>query len=256
MFWKRRLDSFFFLKTLIRFSFAKKKTMSLNKISEQLLLAVKTNQSHYGFLSQLENYSLAQLKKELNNDEAKKAFWINIYNAFYQIFRKFNQINKPEIYQEKLINISAENFSLDDVEHGILRKYRYKYSLGFLPNIFTKNLIKKLAVNKLDYRIHFALNCGAKSCPPIAFYSLEKIEAQLQMATFSFLEGETDVLEEKKEIHVTQLFKWFLADFGGKSGIRKILKEHLQIESKGYKIVFKPYSWKDDLENYTDNFAT
>ncbi len=228
--------------------------MSVNKISEQLLLAVKTNQSHDDFLSQLEKYSLDQLEKELNNDEAKKAFWINIYNAFFQIFRKFNQIDKPEIYKEKLINIASEKFSLDDVEHGILRKYRYKYSLGFLPNIFTKKLIKRLAVDDIDYRIHFALNCGAKSCPPIAFYSLEKIEAQLQMATLSFLEGETDILEEKKEIHVTQLFKWFLADFGGKSGIREILNEHLRIESKGYELIFKPYSWEEDLENYSDDF--
>jgi hypothetical protein len=229
--------------------------MSINKISEQLLLAVKTKQASEEFLSLLGSYSLDQLEKELNNDQAKKAFWINIYNAFFQIFRKFNQIDKPEIYQEKLIKIAGENFSLDEVEHGILRKYRYKYSLGYLPNIFTKRLIKKLAVDHIDYRIHFALNCGAKSCPPIAFYSLEKIEAQLQLATLSFLEGETDILEEKKEIQITQLFKWFLADFGGKSGIRKILKEHLQIESKGYTLVFKPYSWEEELENYSDDFA-
>ncbi|MFK8008989.1 MAG: DUF547 domain-containing protein [Saprospiraceae bacterium] len=228
--------------------------MSINKISEQLLLAVKTNQAHKGFLSQLETYSLDQLEKELNNDNAKKAFWINIYNAFFQIFRKFNQIDKPEIYKQKLINITNKKLSLDDVEHGILRKYRFKYSLGFLPNIFSKSLIRKLAVDKIDYRIHFALNCGAKSCPPIAFYSLEKIEAQLQMTTLSFLEAETDILEEKKEIHITQLFKWFLADFGGKSGIRKILNEHLKIESIGYSLVFKPYSWEEDLENYSDNF--
>ncbi|MFK7774286.1 MAG: DUF547 domain-containing protein [Saprospiraceae bacterium] len=230
--------------------------MSLNKISEQLLLAVKTNQTHGDFLFQLDNYSLDQLEKNLNNDEAKKAFWINIYNAFFQIFRKVHQLDKPEIYKEKLINIAGEKLSLDDVEHGILRKYRYKYSLGFLPNFFTKNLIKKWAVNKIDYRIHFALNCGAKSCPPIAFYSLEKIDAQLQLATDSFLEGETDVLEEKKEIHITQLFKWFLADFGGKSGIRKILKEHLEIDSEGYNLVFKPYSWEEELANYSDDFSS
>lgn len=228
--------------------------MSANNLSEKLLLAIKTNHSPDNFLFQLENYSLNQLKKDLNNDAAKKAFWINIYNAFFQIFRKVNQLNKPEIYREKLIKIAAENFSLDDIEHGILRKYRYKYSLGFLPNIFTRRLIKKLAVDKIDYRIHFALNCGAKSCPPIAFYSLEKIESQLQMATLSFLAGDTDLVEEKKEIHITQLFKWFLADFGGKDGIRKILNEHLNIESKGYSLIFKPYSWEENLENYVDNF--
>lgn len=229
--------------------------MTVNQISEKLLLAVKMGQDTTVFIHELENLSLDQLKKDLANDQAKKAFWINIYNAFFQIFRKVNKLEKPAIYRNKLIRIAKYDFSLDDVEHGILRKYRYKYSLGFLPNFFTPSLIKQLAVQKIDFRIHFALNCGAISCPPIAFYSLEKIEEQLQLATISFLEGETDILTEKKEVHVTQLFKWFWADFGGKSGIRKILKEYLNFNSKGYQIIFKPYSWEEDLDNYAENFG-
>ena len=117
-----------------------------------------------------------------------------------------------------------------------------------------RSLIKKLAVEKIDFRIHFALNCGAISCPPIAFYSSEKIEQQLQLASLSFLEGETDIYADKKEVHVTQLFRWFLADFGGKSGIRKILREYLDFDSKSYQIIFKPYSWEEQLDNYADYF--
>ena len=40
-----------------------------------------------------------------------------------------------------------------------------------------------MAVDVIDFRIHFALNCGAKSCPPIAFYSYDKINDQLDLAT-------------------------------------------------------------------------
>lgn len=228
--------------------------MSLNTLSEKLLLAVKMDQDTTDFMAKLNNFNFDQLKKELADDQAKKAFWVNIYNAFFQIFRKVDKLGKPEIYRKKLIKIANQNFSLDDIEHGILRKYRYKYSLGFLPNIFTRSLIKKLAVEKIDFRIHFALNCGAVSCPPIAFYSSEKIEEQLKVASLSFLEGETDIYADKKEVHVTQLFRWFLADFGGKSGIRKILKEYLDFDSKGYQIIFKPYSWEEELDNYAENF--
>ena len=32
----------------------------------------------------------------------------------------------------------------------------------------------KVALKVLDPRIHFALNCGAKSCPPIRVYTEEK----------------------------------------------------------------------------------
>jgi len=224
--------------------------MSANQLSEKLLLAVKKSESFDDWVLKLENLSLSNLENDLSNDDLKKAFWINIYNAFFQILRKEKKVEKPEIYRGKLFTIAGKQFSLDDVEHGILRRYRWKFSLGYLPNLFAPSLIKKLAVSKVDYRIHFALNCGAVSCPPIAFYTSERIEQQLEMATGSFLEGETDIFEDKKEVHVTRLFQWFAGDFGGKSGIRKILKAQLDFDSVGFKIVFKEYSWEEELDNY------
>jgi hypothetical protein len=218
--------------------------------SEQLLLAVKMEEPTLTLVTSLEELALSQLKSDLEEDNTKKAFWINIYNAYFQILRKEKGIEKSKIYVEKLISITGLKLSLDDIEHGILRRYRYKFSLGYLPNPFAKAVIKKLAVSTIDFRIHFALNCGAKSCPPIAFYSADKIDSQLEMATLSFLEAETDVFENKKEIHITTLFKWFLGDFGGKAGIKKILNEKLNIDASGFKLIFKPYSWEEQLDNY------
>ena len=34
----------------------------------------------------------------------------------------------------------------------------------------------KVALSELDPRIHFALNCGARSCPPIRVYTEEKYD--------------------------------------------------------------------------------
>ncbi len=113
-------------------------------------------------------------------------------------------------------------------------------------------LLRGFRVRGDDYK----LNCGAKSCPPIAFYSADKIEQQLEIATLSFLENETDIFSEKKEIHVTTLFKWFLGDFGGLKGIRKILKEKLNIDAHHYKLVFKAYSWEEQLDNYVLNIKS
>ncbi len=225
---------------------------TVNQISEQLLLAVKMNEPYIELLEELKKLPIAQLKSQLNTDTNRKAFWINVYNAHFQIFRKDLGIEKSEIYKARQIKIAGEEFSLDDVEHGILRKYRYKFSLGYLPNPFFRKIIKDLSVNEIDFRIHFALNCGAASCPPIAFYSSEKLETQLEIATLSFLEGETDIKEAEKEIHVTQLFKWFLGDFGGKGGIRSILEQYLKIKTNGYRLVYKPYSWEEELDNYAE----
>eukprot|EP00960_Hanusia_phi_P042458 755503-Hanusia_phi.AAC.7 len=37
-----------------------------------------------------------------------------------------------------------------------------------------------------DPRIHFALNCGARGCPPIRFYRGEDLDAMLSTATRAF----------------------------------------------------------------------
>lgn len=225
---------------------------SVNQLSEQLLLAVKMNQATDDFLRQLEYVDLSDLQGQLHNDTIKKAFWINLYNAFYQILRKVRKVEKSNIYVDKLIKVAGKPLSLDDIEHRILRKYRYKFSLGYLANPFAPKLIKQLAVKKIDYRIHFALNCGAESCPPIAFYTVDQLDAQLEMATLNFLESETDVFEDKKEIHISRLFQWFRGDFGGKQGTCKILEEKLGQVTKGFKLIYKKYSWEEQLDNYVE----
>jgi hypothetical protein len=228
-------------------------TDNINHISERLLLAVKMQQPTDVLITELRNIQLSQIQYGMKNDDLKKAFWINIYNSFYQILRKVNRLEKPKIFTHKIIFIANTKWSLDDIEHGILRRFRYKFTLGFFPKLFVSDMIKKHAVSKIDYRIHFALNCGAKSCPPIAFYTADNIEQQLETATLSFLDNETNYLEEKKEVHISRLFLWFLSDFGGKKGIRNILKEKLHLNTNGFKLVFKKYSWEEQLDNYDEN---
>ncbi len=222
----------------------------VNKQSEQLLLSVKTGQPTVFISRQLANLSLPQLQENLPDDNTKKAFWINCYNACFLILRKELKLQKPSIFRDKHISIAQNRFSLDDIEHGILRKCRYKYSLGYLPNIFARAVVKKLTVDHLDYRIHFALNCGAKSCPPIAFYSPDKIDAQLEMATLSFLESETDIETDKKKVHVSKLLLWYRGDFGGAAGIRKMLTEKLQTDLSSFQLKYKEYSWDEHLDNF------
>ena len=222
----------------------------LNKLSEELLLNVKMRKDTTFLQEELTKFDSKLLNQTLVNDDQKKAFWINIYNAYYQILRLQQNKTKPEIYKEKLFYIGSKKLSLDDVEHGILRKYRYKYSFGLFPNLFVSKFIKKNAVNYVDYRIHFALNCGAKSCPPIAFYNASKINEQLNLATQSFLEGETEFDDTNKIVITTALFKWFYIDFNGDKGIKKIFSTQLDKDVSNYKIKYKEYSWEDDLENF------
>lgn len=226
---------------------------SVLKISEDLLYHVKTAVPSEELESTLAGVDMQQLITGLNNDNAIKTFWINMYNAWYQILAVREKLTKPKIFTKKLIPIAGKNFSLDDIEHGILRKYRWKYGMGYLPKFFPGKLIKQLAVSKIDYRIHFALNCGAKSCPPIAFYSYEHINRQLDLATTSFLSTETTFDDAKKLVSLTKIMDWFRGDFNGKKGIRKIIKQVFQKDVNDYTIIFKKYDWDAALHNFDED---
>ncbi len=224
----------------------------LLKLSESLLYKVKTEEPTEIIEKELAFIDKKRIVEGLVNDDAIKTFWINIYNAWFQILATRDKKKNPEIFSGKLIPIAGKKISLDDIEHGILRKYRWKYSKGYLPKLFPGKLIKQLAVAKIDYRIHFALNCGAKSCPPIAFYSYKTIDTQLNVAARSFLSGDTEIDDIKKEVRVSKIMSWFIADFGGKRGIRKLITKLLQKDVNSYGIKFKPYNWNEALHNFVE----
>jgi hypothetical protein len=223
---------------------------SLLSLSVRLLLNVKMDVTTTTEEQKLKSISIMELHHQLNTDDAKKTFWINIYNAYFQILSRQEKLHRKNIFTKKLIIIAQTRFSLDDIEHGILRRFRWKWSFGYLPNPFTSLLIRNLAVKKVDYRIHFALNCGAKSCPPIAFYTLEKIDTQLNDAMHSFIIAETAIDMNNKTISTSKLLYWYQGDFGGTSGIKKVLQQILQLQLSAYKLTFNKYSWETHLENY------
>lgn len=224
--------------------------LSLLKTSEELLFAVKMNQEYSNLLDSLSQILNEEILLELNDDASKKTFWINIYNAFFQILRKHQNLKHPQIFKSQIITIGDFNLSLDDIEHGLLRKFKSKYSLGYFSTFFIPKNLAPLALNKADFRIHFALNCGAESCPPISFFSLCKIEDQLDLATEGFIESSTEINSNSKSVFISKLFKWYLADFGGRSGIRIILNKFLNRDLSNFKIRFQDYSWKEKLDNY------
>lgn len=225
---------------------------SILKLSGELLYKVKIKADSKEVEKALSVLTYNQLFKGLNNDAAKKTFWVNMYNAWYQILAIRLNKTRPKIFTEKLIPIAGLSLSLDDIEHGILRKYRWKWSMGYLPQFLPQKAIKELAVDSIDYRIHFALNCGAKSCPPIAFYRYDKIEQQLDMATVAFIKGESEIDESKKRITTSKILSWFKGDFGGSNGIRALMTKVFQRDFTGYSIQFNEYNWDKDLGNFDE----
>ncbi len=225
---------------------------SLLSISEELLLHVKIKADTNLEEMALKNSSIIQLQNELKTDDAKKSFWINVYNAYFQLLIGKYKGQRKGLFSKKEIFIAQTRFSLDDIEHGILRKYTWKWSFGYIPDPFVSLLTRNLAVEKTDYRIHFALNCGAKSCPPIAFYIFNNIDKQLNDAMFSFLISETTINNQTKIINTSKLLYWYKGDFGGSKGIKTIISKVFESDLTKYKLVYNKYNWESQLENYTN----
>jgi Protein of unknown function, DUF547 len=228
------------------------------KLSQQLLYAVKTGVDTEQFINQLAQFKEETLVKELSDDTFKKAFWLNIYNAFVQqsLHQNPEQYkNRRAFYSKKFICIAGHHLNPDLAEHGILRRSRNKYGLGYMGNLFPSAFEKKHRVATIDYRIHFALNCGAASCPPIVFYEPDSINRQLDIATASYLGREAEYIAGENKVLLPALMSWFRADFGGKAGIKKILLQHAVIPAdaaRGLSLSFKKYDWTLALNTYKE----
>ncbi|HMU44811.1 MAG TPA: DUF547 domain-containing protein [Chitinophagaceae bacterium] len=227
------------------------------KISQSLLYSLKTEANPETFLKDLKDAKEETLIKQLYNDDRKKAFWLNIYNSFVQLSLSENPSlfkKRSEFFSRKRFVIAGKPLSLDDIEHGILRRSKIKWSLGHLNKLFPGGFEKKFRVDTLDYRIHFALNCGAKSCPPIVFYDPEKIERQLRLATRSYLKSEVIFNESENIVELPAIMSWFRRDFGGKRKMIQLLRE-LEILPTSAKpsIRFKKYNWEVFLSHYKES---
>ncbi len=224
------------------------------KLSQDFLTALKNKKSTEDYKNILAQVDLKDLSSQLDNDDKRLAFWINIYNAFIM-----DILNKaPEKYQdrsnffkEKQMIIAGKEVSFDDIEHGVIRSSVIKLSLGYLSKWFVSDWERKLRTKKRNYRIHFALNCGAKSCPPVAIYDDKTVNQDLEKISKQFVTNASAYDAEKNTVVTSPLMSWFRGDFGGKTGVKKILKQHEVIPSTKVDLEFGPYDWTLFLFNFT-----
>ncbi len=112
------------------------------------------------------------------------------------------------------------------IEHGVLRCNRRAPVSARRPFREGDRRLRALP-SQFDPRIHFALNCGARSCPPIRRYSADSVLADLELATAAYLEAETTV-EPNGRVTLPGLMKLYLADFGGRDGALAFAAERVE----------------------------
>lgn len=169
----------------------------------------------------------------LPDRNARLAFWINLYNTLVldAVIGLGVQRSVMErragitFFRQAAYIVGGQRMSCDDIEHGILRANRgHPLYLGIQFHSSDPRL--KWVIQPFDVRVHFALNCASRSCPPIRAYSPEKLDSQLDLATRSHLATDAQIVPEEKALHLSSIFKWFQADFGGREGVMDFLLVH------------------------------
>jgi hypothetical protein len=196
--------------------------------------------------------------RDLRTREQRLAFWINIYNTavihgvielgLEQSVKEF-----PRFFDRVTYEIGGYRFSLNEMEHGILRGNR-RHPYGILRPFGKKDSRLEFIVIPLDLRIHFALVCGAQSCPPIGFYEAPEIDFQLRLAAQSFINSsQVEIRPQEGTLFISRIFKWYGSDFGkSREGVLDTLlnfldegerKEFLKKNRDRVRIKYQPYDW-------------
>jgi Protein of unknown function, DUF547 len=186
---------------------------------------------------------LKSAKFEVPNDQLEaRAFWINLYNALTLQAMMRNRIQTSVLEFPGFFDCCAYqvfagslefSLTLNEIEHGILRGNR----AVLLSAPFTANDPRKSLILPLEPRIHFALNCGAISCPPIRAYQAENLDSQLELATRSYLQS---VRLENGVVIVPRLLQWYAKDFGNLLGFVRTYHPELPANAR---VRFDAYDW-------------
>lgn len=179
---------------------------------------------------------LARVKPDTMSRDAQMAFYINLYNAsaIKLVLSEYPGIESIKDaggffgpWRKKFVRLDGKTITLGKLEHQILR-----------PRF-------------ADPRVHFALVCASKGCPPLLAVPYEgaTVNSQLESVVTKAINDPARTYVKDERIYMSMIFKWFSGDFN-KDPISFIqryakgsLKEALVASKKRLKIEYIDYDW-------------
>lgn len=170
--------------------------------------------------------SLAGLDPRKLRIPAQTAFWLNVYNAC--VLRDAAELELDDFFERQRARVAGHAWSLDDIEHGLLRGNAPKYGRFGAP--MTKS-DPRLAFVPLAYdeRMHFAMYSACRSSPPLRAFHGDTLEAELEAAACEYLRANARVKDDGSKVKMTlpKIFDWYGEDFGGASGVLEFVVARL-----------------------------
>jgi len=173
-----------------------------------------------GYLERLSTTSLIGKTKD-----ERLAFWINAYNAFtlkkilnnYPV-KSITDLDGGKPWDVKWIKLDGQNLSLNNIENDIIRP-QFK-----------------------EPRIHFAVNCAAKSCPPLLnkAWTAKNLEANFEKQTKAFVNSAHNKISPD-QLQLSKIFEWYGEDF---SSVEKFIRKYSDTAvNPGATISYLDYDW-------------
>lgn len=173
-------------------------------------------------------------------EEEKLAYWINAYNAFtldlivrnYPLesikdIRRWSLPFLNSAWDIKFIEIQNEKYSLNNIEHDIIR------------------------ATFDEPRIHFAVNCASYSCPPLlnVAYEASTLDVQLEQQAIAFVNDPLRNKISNDKIELSKIFSWYKSDFTESGTLIDYLNQFSEIEiEKETETEFIPYDWSLNIQ--------
>lgn len=190
----------------------------------------------------------------------RMAFWTNLYNVLAihgVIALKINKsaMEVPTFFQTVSYQVGTHTYSLDDIENGVLRRNALNPARG-KPQWPVNDLRLPTMVTSVDPRIHAALVCTAKACPPVAAYDPDKLDGQFQMAASGYVATQVVVNHKAHRVEVPITLDYYAADFdtgnGAPAGVHQFMVDHAsephrreiqEALDESWPLFYRAYDW-------------
>jgi hypothetical protein len=168
--------------------------------------------------------------KSMTRDE-QLAFYLNLYNASVlnaicdRLHANYSPAEKDyELFKTPLVRRGNKVMTLDQLENEIIRP-TFK-----------------------DPRVHAALVCGARSCPPLLrrAYEANDLNETLEANMKRFVNdpARNRIDRQARRLMLSRIFEWNADDFGGKDKLPAYISRYASGGSvEGYSVSFIDYDW-------------
>ena len=182
---------------------------------------------------------------EPSGRDEKMAFWINAYNALtidliadnYPL-GSIRELDGGDPWESRRFTVAGQLVTLNHIEHMILRP------MG-------------------DPRIHAAVNCASRGCPPLAntVFTGAGLDTQLNAISASWVGSNGVTIDpDAGQIRLSKIFEWYGDDFvpmsstdipgveGSQEAALNFIAQHLPqhadyIRAGGYMVGYSSYDW-------------